>query len=447
MRRFSAVWVSVFLWSPAPAQAEPASPKRPDQTVDTHAETHTSEAAARKPLGLFDPAAGKMTGDWGGLRSWLVDHGLTISLAYQQQGFLNLNGGADTEQGYRQAGSYDFILKADTQKLGLWPGGYGYIKTKGNWREALGFNAGKIGGLSRPNADEGADDPVFVSKWWVGQRWLDGLFDLRVGRLESKKDLFDLNAYAKNEDYLFINNWFRRNPTVPHTTAGGARLKIRPADWLYFQMGVFDGDSRGSKRGALRTTFHDSATFIGMWELGFTPKFATARGPMPGHYRVGFWYDGRARNTFVFDPDGRFAPRFKGDTVGFYLSLDQMVYKEQAGGTDTQGLGLFFRYGHAKEEVSALEDFWSIGGQYQGLIPKRDRDVLAFGVAQGIRSGRFRQLINSRADRETVYELYYKIEVTPWLAITPDLQYVNNPGALGARKDAFLAGIRLRFIF
>ena len=388
-----------------------------------------------------------MTGDWGGVRTFLVDHGISIGLAYQQQTFFNAHGGKDTEQGFREAGSYDLALKADTKKLGLWDGGYAYVKIKGNWRDSTGLNGGKIGALSRPNSDEGEDDTIFFAKWWIGQKFYHNIFDLRVGRLESKKDLFDRNAYAEREDYMFMNNWFRRNPSIPHTLAGGAWLKSQPVKWAYFQMGAFDGNSRGSKRGAIKTSFKGPATFIGMWELVLMPKFRSANGALPGNYRFGWWYDGRDRQRFINDLDGVRRPRFKSDTVGFYISFDQMLYKENDDPKDKQGLGAFLRYGHAKEEVSRIEDFWSVGAQYQGLVPKRDQDVLGFGVAQSILSGRFRQEINAEADRETVYELYYKIALTPWLAITPDFQFLKNAGALGANKDVFVAGIRFRLIF
>jgi len=280
-----------------------------------------------------------------------------------------------------------------------------------------------------------------VSDFW------DGAIDLRVGRLESKKDLFDRNRYAQNEDYLFMNNWFRANPTVPHTTAGGARLKIKPADWIYFQMGAFDGNSKGSKHGALRTSLTGPATFIGMWELGLMPKFQTAHGALSGTYRFGLWYDGRDRRELRLAAQQAGVTRLKSDSVGFYLSFDQLLYKENDTAGDKQGLGAFLRYGFAQREVNRIDNFWSLGVQYQGLIPKRDTDVLGFGVAQSILSDRFRKVTNPEADRESVYELYYKIVVTPWLAITPDLQFLTNPGGVGAHKDTFVGGVRLRFLF
>lgn len=397
--------------------------------------------------GLFDLHSKTMTGDWGGLRRTLEDAGIKLSLSYQQQGFFNFHGGRDSNDGSRFHGSYDLKLQYDTQKMGLWPGGYGYIKAKGNWREGVGFNEGKIGGWSSPNADEKEDDAIYINKWWVGQKLLDGLLDIRAGRIETKKDVFDKNAYADHEDKYFMNSWFVASANVPHTTAMGARIKFTPCEWFYFQFGAFDGDSRGDKRGGLRTTFHDAPRFIGMWEMGFNLQLETARGRLAGHYRIGLWYDGRKKQLFRNDLGGRRSPRTTTDDMGMYLSFDQMLAKENDDPNDTQGLGGFFRYGYAPPESNDMEHFWSLGMQYQGLIPERDKDVVAFGVAQGIYSHIFQRQISRAVSHQTVYEIYYAIHLTPWLVITPDVQFIENPGGRGEFKDSIIGGVRLRIIF
>ena len=110
-----------------------------------------------------------------------------------------------------------------------------------------------------------------------------------------------------------------------------------------------------------------------------------------------------------------------------------------------QGLGTFFRYGLAHEEANEIEHFWSIGAQYQGLVPTRDDDVLGVGFAQGIISDRLHGLVDG--DRESAYELYYNVQLLPWLSITPDFQYIVNPGGTDDGRDAFVAGVRVQMSF
>ena len=41
-------------------------------------------------------------------------------------------------------------------------------------------------------------------------------------------------------------------------------------------------------------------------------------------------------------------------------------------------------------------------------------------------------------------ELYYNIEVTPWLHITPDIQVVGNPGGTTMNECSFVYGLRMQ---
>ncbi len=132
--------------------------------------------------------------------------------------------------------------------------------------------------------------------------------------------------------------------------------------------------------------------------------------------------------------------------MGFYTSFDQVVFREDpAVEGDEQGLGLFARYAFAHPESNEIEHFWSVGGQYQGLVPSRDDDVLGLGVAQGLLSQNLRaSAIDPR--RETVIEVYYNAQLLPWLSVSPDFQWILRPGGVDGR-DAFVAGIRLQEAF
>jgi porin len=129
--------------------------------------------------------------------------------------------------------------------------------------------------------------------------------------------------------------------------------------------------------------------------------------------------------------------------MGFYLSFDQMVVKENDNEEDSQGLGLFGRYGFADSDVNEIRCFWSAGAQYQGPIPSRDDDVVGIGVAQG----RLSPAAGFSASHETAMELYYNAQVTPWLSLTPSVQYVFNPGGDHNVDDAVVVGFRLQMAF
>src|SRR5262252_2004838 len=72
------------------------------------------------------PAICGLAGDWFGGRDWLAKRGVTFDLDLTQvlQGVMS--GGRDTGVNYDGYVNYD--LKADTGKMGLWPGGFFEIK-------------------------------------------------------------------------------------------------------------------------------------------------------------------------------------------------------------------------------------------------------------------------------------------------------------------------------
>ena len=63
-----------------------------------------------------------LTGDWGGVRNDLAKKGVTFDLSLTQvyQGILV--GGKD--ELWKYSGRGDLTINVDTQKLGLWPGGF-----------------------------------------------------------------------------------------------------------------------------------------------------------------------------------------------------------------------------------------------------------------------------------------------------------------------------------
>ena len=48
---------------------------------------------------------------------------------------------------------------------------------------------------------------------------------------------------------------------------------------------------------------------------------------------------------------------------------------------------------------------------------------------------------------ETAIELYHRFQLTPFLSIKPDLQYIANPGGSPGVADALVATVRVEIVF
>lgn len=450
-RTLVTLFASVLLVPASLAMGQNAADEKPMALDDGAADatvvesTETTEITEAEPFDLMTTK--RLTGDWGGARTWMDDNGIDFSIVYTAVWQQNFRGGIETHNADDFSGDLRLNLYLDLDKMGLIKDAFFFARGKSSYNNSVQGNVGSLTSTAWVVAN--GDQEFYLDKWWYGQRFLDDKIEFRIGKLLTPIDLFDGNAYAQSPWDQFINAALCRNSTFPHRKAYGAYLNFKPWDNFYFRMAGIDADQRDANRCAsFDTTFHEDARFIGMWEFGFTPKFASANGDLPGNYRFGWHYDPRPGQIFRDTHGGRVpANETRGDDIGFYLSFDQFLYKENDQPKDKQGLGAFLRYGYAHRDINAVSNFWSLGAQYQGLIPERDKDILAFGVAQSIMSDRLRDDLNNLADRETVYELYYKIQVTPWLALTPDVQIITHPGGNKTADNAIVGSIRAKITF
>lgn len=419
----------------APVMAQATQP-----AATQPAGTATPVPAERKPFDLRTSPT--LTGDWGGARTSLKDAGFSLApmlySGYQQ----NYRGGLNTENAHDLPGLVQYNFELDFAKMKLIPGGSFFIRGLQSWNDGIRDD---VGSLSQPAMTWGSsdDNEILVDKWWWRQRFLDDRVEIRLGKLLNIIDLFDVNAFAGSQYTQFANSALVTNPTIPTTKGIGAFARVWPTDWMYFAAAAIDPDANQRTSG-FDTAFHGQDYFRGFWELGLTPKWNTARGPLPGNYRVGWWYEPRPKLVFDDDPRNRRPNEYETGDVGFYANFDQLVWKEQANAKDKQGLGLFGRYGFAHGDLNRIHQFWSTGMHYEGLLPTRDRDLCGFGVAQSVMSEQYRERVRRTASQETVFELYYAIEIAPWLVITPDIQFIMDPGGDTSTRDSLIGGIRIK---
>ena len=136
-------------------------------------------------------------------------------------------------------------------------------------------------------------------------------------------------------------------------------------------------------------------------------------------------------------------PKTRPDDWAFYYNFDQYLYTEPD--DPDQGFGLFGRFGWSTGEVNPFETFYSIGLGGRGMLPTRDNDTYGVGYYYMNMSSDLPDFLGLSSEQGV--ELYYSIEVTPWLHITPDLQIISDPGASSDRDVAIVYGLRAHMTF
>jgi carbohydrate-selective porin OprB len=381
-----------------------------------------------------------LSSNWFGLGDTLGDSGVTVSLSLTQVVQLNLHRGISTHRrSGRYAGSWDLELELDLEKILKLKGASVYAAAGGSFSD--GIDTSSVGSIFGVNTDAGANRSIDLTELWYEQALFDGRLRFRIGKLDLGGGFdcqgcpvaFDTNAFANDETAQFLNGALVGNPTIPFPDLGlGAIIYVEPVPGWYFAAGVADAQGDARETG-FNTAFDDEDYFFSVFEAGWTPCIRSNQGDLQGAYRIGFWYDPQDKD--------KHAGGVKRDDIGMYLSFDQVLWKEKADAGDTQGLGMFFRYGFADSDVAEVKTFWSVGGQYQGLVPSRDDDVLGVGYATG------RLARGAHAGRhESVVEVYYNAQITPWLSVSPSLQYVWHPGG-EAVNNAVVFGVRVQMAF
>jgi porin len=377
-----------------------------------------------------------LTGGLWGLSDRLADHGMKITLGSTNVYQANVKGGLDTHRhAGRFTGSYDVEMAADLEKslglmgLGLLVHGWGgYPATKG-------INDTMAGSAFNVNWDAIGDRSFDVVEVILEWKPMQDRLAVQAGKINFAR-VFDTSAYANDETSQFLNGAFINNPTIPIPDyCLGITAAFNVTDAWSVAVGAGDAEADGMTSG-FDTAFDGDDHFFYDAEASYRAEWPSPRGPLAGNYHAGFWYAPQPRANS--DSDRKY-----GDDRGFYLGMDQMLLRESDDPQDSQGLGLFGRYGCTDKKRNDVTDFWSVGLQYQGLWPGRDDDVTAIGFAQGFFSRDASGTFPERS--EQVIEAYYNTQLTKWLHVSPAVQYLADPG--GAHDDAIVLGVRAQVTF
>ena len=382
-----------------------------------------------------------LTNGFWGLNDQLAEKGIGLGFDLTSMYQINAHGGISTnERRGRHHNRYEVTMDVDLNKLLGIEEGYFYIVAWGGWPDTEGIDEHSVGSAwgitALPYGNRGID---IVQCVYEGPLFSDNL-TMAIGKLDLT-GIFDTSAYADNEYgrcSQFINPAFVDDPAIPFPQQGlGVVLNWGITDLWYLRSGVVDAQADFRETG-FRTTFHKQDYFFYTLETGITTQFHSVNGPMPGTYRIGLWNDPQPKANSDSTKNYR-------DDVGFYTSCDQMLYKENADAEDSQGLGVFARYGYAPGKTNDITNFYSAGFQYQGLFDGWDDDVLGAAFAYGSFSNNAAS--SYPEDNEKALETYYKVQVTPWFTLSPNIQYIANPGGSNTAADALVFGLRAQLTF
>lgn len=432
------------------------------------------DAAEDSPVSVL--TRDSFTGDWGGVRTALVERGVTLGVSEVAEVLGNTSGGQKT--GTVFTGRAEVDLDLDLDKLVGWTGAAVHVNAF--QIHGHGLTADTLGGnlLDPSNIEATSTTRLFDA--YLEQSLFDNKLSIRIGQLAAD-DEFLLSDYAS----AFINGTFgwagimaadlpNGGPAYPLATPG-VRVKWTPSDVFYWQTAVFNGDPAGNCAGDAQLCNHDGLTFstnkdaFVISELGYA-----VAGDLPGTFKLGAWYHTGEFDDLRYDADGDLTAVTgvdayrRSDNYGVYAAADQLLWRET--GTKDQGIGAFFRIGAAPGDRSLVPFYLDAGLNYIGPFEGRDSDILGLAFAYAKISDWARDFdrdyngANPSAPRpirdyEAAIELSYSYVAAPWWTIQPDVQYIIHPAGFSAdpnadpalpappMKDALVIGVRSAVLF
>ena len=269
----------------------------------------------------------------------------------------------------------------------------------------LSENIGTILGVN----DDLDNQALVVTELWWRHSLLDDKLTITVGKMDQTA-FFDGNRVANDETAQFLATPLVNNPSIAAPDNGlGFNVTFAPDDLWYVSGGM--GDAYADARCAGFNTIGDKGRFVAV-EIGITPTIAERAGA----YRVIGWH--------VEQPDG------DGDGGGIALSFDQELI---------ENVTAFFRYGYGDDEVADFEQFVSAGVGIESPFG-RANDMVGVGFA-------WANPADNDSEEESLLELFYRIQLTDTVALTPDLQFVFDPAESADNDTVAVFALRLQATF
>ncbi|HEU4726559.1 MAG TPA: carbohydrate porin [Kofleriaceae bacterium] len=361
-----------------------------------------------------------LTGEWGGARRTLGDHGVTIDVIYASDLF--------TAHGETTVlGHLDAALTLDIHKLGGWDGGTLYVLGQNNHGSGINDHVGSASSVTNLEAAPYTQ----LTELFIEQALAGGQLRVRLGKQDANRD-FGTPRFGGN----FINNNFGMFPNAPlpsyPTTGLGAVVIAQPAAWLTGKLALYEGSPSVGGLG-LTSAFRDGGGYIVAGSAAVTHHVG-AEARNGGTTSAGAWWQsGDIAEVGVAEPR-----TFDSDAGGF-VQHDERIYLHPEDPADPRGLTVILRGSWARADRSALPRYAGGSAAWHGLGP-RTNDTAGIGAGY--------YTISEPASgapgpaSEWFVEAFYKLRLTSFVSLQPDLQWFRHPGGDG--RDALAAGVRLK---
>jgi len=395
-----------------------------------------------------------MTGDWGGARTDLAQHGVNLTGDYVSETAGVLSGGQSYGTRYAQqirlGATFDLNRLFNAEHAGT-------IQLSINDRRGRSTSADLVGNRL-PIQEVYGGEYTRLSEFSYTNTLFTPQLQYKLGWLAMGNDFGGLSILTN-----FMNAGFCAHPlslsggsgwgNYPNAHLGG-ELKYTFNDSWALQTAVFNVNptQNSESSNAFKPFVPGTTGYIVPIELIY--NFNSA---LPGQYKLGYYYD--SSNVARIDqPDRRADKRW-----GAYVLADQTIW--QSASLRSQNLHVFGQATTTDEATSPFRHWYSAGLVLNGPFESRPNDAIAIGYGRAVYNQHSRdnavdslrakdelaqaEMVNGLDIGEQLVEMTYNLQATPWLSVRPSVQYIKEPGAFSNKeiKDTWVAGVQVKVKF
>ena len=444
-----------------PTTSSGVRPNKPDRTLIGR---QPPSDFPQNPVPAFDLDGKYLLGNWGGGRNRLKEQGVNFNLLGIIDQVNNFQGGY--EQGSFALYLMNVSVSVETDKLLGYSGGEFFAAFQyGNQIATEQKYVGSYWGF------DGIDAEVLqLSELSYQQDIANGWGWVLVGKTDGNNYFSNLgpvgNFLNSAASYSSVLNPYM--PSFPNQ-AFGIEFGVSPVDNLELRMGCLDGSnarydpSTGqlgpSTGGRGPASFFTNSSFYLDWEAEYGWSLGEGR---DGSATLGAFLQTGQSAFFGVESVANPQPvtTVVEDPFGFYVDLQQRVFdpnQRDMGGSPDEGITLFSQLAWGNPGTNPVLCSVTAGINCAGVVPGRPHDAFGAVIGYSKFTDNPRVYVASNASgsrrgtggHEIDFEIYYQLQLTPWLAIQPDLQVIGSPsgGSPAVLNDAIVGTLRVLVSF
>ncbi|WP_350648365.1 carbohydrate porin [Pseudomonas sp. HY13-MNA-CIBAN-0226] len=412
------------------------------------------------------------TGDWGGVRSELLEQGVDVIVGYVGEAATNVHGGYNHDRTARYTAQWALGTHLDLQKLLGWnEAEFQLLVTERNGNNLSNDRVSdpRAPQLSSVQEVWGRGQTWRLTQMWYRQKFFNSALDLKFGRVGVNDDFASFPCDFQSLSFCSapIGNvagdiWY----SGPVSQWGG-RVRYNLDEHWAVQVGVYEQNPSYLETGN-GFKLSGSGTKGALVPVEIIWKPTLGEEALPGEYRLGYYHSSASANDLYDDVNGNpqvltgQAPKSRSSKHGAWIIGQQQLTAHN--GDASRGLSVFASLTVHDKATSGIESFQNIGAVYKGPFDARPKDDLGVGIARlkvnddvtkrqrlindstGISDYNDPQYVPVQHSEYNI-ELNYGVHVTDWLTVRPNVQYVRNPGGVYEVDNAWVAGVKLQASF